>query len=181
VIHEYEKNATNEYETNNNDSLYDISNIKASSSVHESPIKTKADTFAEQQSQIAPVTKSEESIPKKFPTPEKERCTVDSKNGIKRADTLAIDNHMANSVTTMETPSACTNCAEILNIMQDIDEESNARTNIKRLKRLLASRREHFFSGIDSCPFSEMSKYIMNINRICMRRDDLIKFFILSI
>ncbi|KAH0953493.1 hypothetical protein HN011_009727 [Eciton burchellii] len=159
VIHEYEKNTTNECETNNNDSLYDISNIKTSSPVHKSPIKIKANerTFAEQQSQIAVVTKSEESTRKKFFTPEKKQCTVDSKNGIKKATTLAIGNHVANSMTTTETSSACTNCAEILNIVQDIDERSSARTNIKRLKQLLASRRERFFSGIDSSSFSEMN------------------------
>lgn len=81
-----------------------------------------------------------------------EQCNgeLDSKNDTKNIGASAFINSIVSPVTKVEIVTPCTRCAEISNIVQDIDDESDARTNIKRLKELIASKREDFFFGNDS-------------------------------
>jgi len=73
-----------------------------------------------------------------------------SKNDTKNISASAFNNSIVSPVTKVEIVTPCTRCAEISNIVQDIDDESDARTNIRRLKELIASKREDFFFGNDS-------------------------------
>ncbi|EZA48712.1 Testis-expressed protein [Ooceraea biroi] len=155
VIHECEKKSANESETNNNDSSYlkheDILNMKTSSPV--SSTKTKVDA----NSSHSPATKSKESIHQFFTPGKQQRNNGDSisKDGTEKPGTPAIGNGIAKD------SASCTNCAEIFNIVQDIDEGSNARADLKRLKQLIASRRKRFFLGTDS-PSSETNSKVTN-------------------
>lgn len=81
-----------------------------------------------------------------------EQCNgkLDSKNDTKSISASTFNNSIVSPVTKVQIVTPCTRCAEISNIVQDIDDESDARTNIRRLKELIASKREDFFFGNDS-------------------------------
>ncbi|XP_020277828.1 uncharacterized protein LOC109851792 isoform X2 [Pseudomyrmex gracilis] len=80
------------------------------------------------------------------------QCKLDSKINTEKPETSSLS--IISPVKVEINP--CVHCANITKLVGNIDEKSNARANIKRLKELIASRREHFFSG--NKPFSRLSK-----------------------
>lgn len=161
MIHEYKKSSANDYETNNNnnnDSSYDISNIKTSSPVSPVPSRVNYSQSLAKQESHSPAKKSEESIHQLVTPVKKQRHeNAVSKNQLEKINASA----MNNAATSGKGKASCSNCTEILNMVQDIDEKSNARADIKRLKQLIASQRERFFLGTDSSSCQEKSKCIM--------------------
>ncbi|XP_012226022.1 uncharacterized protein [Linepithema humile] len=91
-----------------------------------------------------------------FKSKQVEQCNgeLKSKNDTKNISASTFNNSIVSPVTKVEIVTPCTRCAEISNIVQNIDDESDARTNIRRLKELIASKRENFFLGIDDSTFS---------------------------
>lgn len=77
---------------------------------------------------------------------------LDPKNNIEKKDASVIDDSIVSSMINnkVKTTIPCTRCAEISDIMYNMDEVNDARANIKRLKELIASKREDFFFGNDS-------------------------------
>lgn len=145
-------NGTNTFVNgNNNDFLHNDSHQKSSPvSLTQNKMLIKK-SFIEQ---CHPTTEKK-STSNQFLKSKKEQCNGDlnSKNNIEKMTASVIDDSIISPVK-MKTPTSCTRCAEISNIVQDLDEGNNARNNIKRLKKLIASRREDFFFGNDSMSFS---------------------------
>lgn len=152
----YEEEETNDtfisVNGNNNDLLHnDLYQKPSPVSLTQNKMLTKK-SFIEQS--CHPTTEKK-SMSNQFLKSKKEQCNGDlnSKNNIERMTASVIDDSIISPVK-MKTTTSCTRCAEISNIVQDLDEGSNARDNIKRLKKLIASRREDFFFGSDSMSFS---------------------------
>lgn len=150
MIHEEEeKNDTFISENrNNNDLLYNDTLYQKTSSMSltQNKVLTK-NPFTGQSCQ--PMGKKK-STSNQLLKSKKEQCNgnLDSKNNMKKM--TVINDSIVSPMIKVETTTPCTRCAEISNIVQDLDERNDARANIKRLKKLIASRREDFFFGSDS-------------------------------
>lgn len=156
IYEEEEKGDTfvNENGNNNNDLLYNDTLYQKASTV--TPIQNKVlikKPFVEQS--YHPTTEKK-STSNQLVKSKKEQYNgdLDSKNNIKKMTESVINDSIVSPVIKVKTTTPCTRCAEISNIVQDLDEGNNARANIKRLKKLIASRREDFFFGSDSTSFS---------------------------
>ncbi|XP_072762066.1 uncharacterized protein [Anoplolepis gracilipes] len=75
---------------------------------------------------------------------------LDPKNNVEKINASVINDSIMNSTIKVKTTTPCTRCAEISDMMYNMDELNDARANIKRLKELMASKREDFFFGSDS-------------------------------
>ncbi|XP_071580595.1 uncharacterized protein [Temnothorax nylanderi] len=157
IYEEEEKNDTFiNINGNNNDLLYNDTLYQKTSPV--SPTQNKVlikKPFAGQS--YHPMTEKK-STSNQLLKSKKEQCNEDlgSKNNIKKMATSVINDSIVSPVIKVKstTTTPCTRCAEISHMVQDLDEGSNARANIKRLKKLIASKREDFFFGSDSTSFS---------------------------
>lgn len=160
IFEEEEKNNTYINENgNNNDLLYNETYQKVSLI---SPTQDKVLIKKPFTRQSCHSTTEKTYTPNQLPKPKNEQYNgdLDIKNNIEKITTSAINDSIVSPVIEVKTATPCTRCAEISNIVQDFDEESNARANIKRLKKLIASRREDFFFGSDvlSTSFAYSSK-----------------------
>lgn len=151
-----EKNDTfvNENGNNNNDLLYNDTLNQKTSTV--SPIQNKVlikKPFSEQSHHP---TTEKKSTSNQLLKSKKEQYNgdLDSKNNIMKMTESVISDSIVSPVIKVKTTTPCTRCAEISNIVQDLDEGNSARANIKQLKELIASRREDFFFGNDLSSFS---------------------------
>lgn len=97
-------------------------------------------------------TPTKENTSSRRVTSKEIQCKLDSKINTEKPETSSLS--IISPVKVEISP--CVHCANITNLVENIDEESNARANIKRLKELIASRREHFFS--ESKPLFRSSK-----------------------
>ncbi|XP_018397523.1 PREDICTED: uncharacterized protein LOC108775604 [Cyphomyrmex costatus] len=151
IYEEEEKNDTFINETrnnnNNNDLLYNDTLYQKTSSTSPTQNKVTKKSFTEQSCQLMTEKKSTSN---QLVKSKKEQCNgdLDSKNNTKKI--TVINDSVTSPVIKVETATSCTRCAEISNIVQDLDEGDDARANIKRLKKLIASRREDFFFGSNS-------------------------------
>ncbi|XP_018351652.1 PREDICTED: uncharacterized protein LOC108754099 isoform X2 [Trachymyrmex septentrionalis] len=155
MIYEEEKNDTFINENrNNNDLLYNDTLYQKTSSM--SLMQNKVLTKKPFTGQSCQPMGEKKSMSNQLLKSKKEQCNgdLDSKNNMKK---MTVINDIVVSPM-VETTTPCTRCAEISNIVQDLDERNNARANIKRLKKLIASRREDFFFGSDST-FSYSTSY----------------------
>jgi len=147
MIYEEEKNDTFINENrNNNDLLYNDTLYQKTSSM--SLTQNKMLTKKPFTGQSCQSMGEKKSISNQLLKSKKEQCNedLDSKNNVKKI-TVINDSVVSPKI---ETTTPCTRCAEISNIVQDLDERNDTRANIKRLKKLIASRREDFFFGSDS-------------------------------
>jgi len=156
IYEEEEKNDTfiNENENNSNDLLYNDTLYQKTSSV--SPTQNKVlikKPFTRQS--CHPMTEKK-STSSQLLKSKKVQCNgdLDSKNNVKKMTASLINDSIVSPVIKVKTTTSCTRCAEISNIVQDLDEGNNARANIEQLKKLIASRREDFFFGSDSTSLS---------------------------
>ncbi|KAG5308535.1 TEX14 kinase, partial [Pseudoatta argentina] len=157
IYEEEEKNDTFINENrNNNDLLYNDTLYQKTSSMSltQNKILTKK-PFTGQSYQP---TGEKKSMSNQLLKSKKEQCNgdLDSKNNMKKM--TVINDSVVSPMIKVKTTTPCTRCAEISNIVQDLDERNDARANIKRLKKLIASRREDFFFGSDST-FSYSTSY----------------------
>ncbi|XP_070512374.1 uncharacterized protein [Cardiocondyla obscurior] len=149
---EEEKNDTFTDINGNNDLLYnDTLHQKASSMSYTKNKVLMNKSFAGQSYHPTTVKKPTSNQLLKL---EKEQCNENLNSKINKEIAISAINDSIVSPIKIETTTTCTRCAEISNIVQDLDEGNNARANIKRLKKLIASRREDFFSGNDLPSFS---------------------------
>ncbi|XP_036149146.1 uncharacterized protein LOC105830040 isoform X2 [Monomorium pharaonis] len=160
VCEEEEKNDTYINENgNNNDPLYNETLYQKASSM--SPTQDKMLIKKPFTRQSCHPTTEKRSIPNQLPKSKKEQYNKnsDSKNNIEKITVSAINDSIVSPMIEVKTATPCIRCTEISNIVQDLDEKSDARSNIKRLKKLIASRREDFFFGSDtlSTSFSTFS------------------------
>lgn len=157
IYEEEEKNDTfinvNE---NNNDLLYNDTLNQKTSPMSQKKVLIKKPLV--EQSCLSPTTEKKSTSKQlmKSKKEQKEKCSgdLDSKNNIKNMTASVINDSIVSPIVKVKTTTPCTRCAEISNIVQDLDEGNNARANIKRLKKLIASKREDFFFGSDSTFFS---------------------------
>lgn len=152
MYEEEEKNDTfiNINGNSNNDLLYNDTLYQKTSPVSLTQNKMSIKkSFAGQSRQP---TTEKKSTSNQLLKSKKEQCNedLDSKNNIKKITSSVINDSIVSPVIKEKTTTPCTRCAEISNIVQDLDEGSNARANIQRLKKLIASKREDFFFGNDS-------------------------------
>ncbi|XP_018368395.1 PREDICTED: uncharacterized protein LOC108764590 isoform X1 [Trachymyrmex cornetzi] len=156
MIYEEEKNDTFINENrNNNDLLYNDTLYQKTSSM--SLTQNKMLTIKPFTGQSCQPMGEKKSMSSQLLKSKKEQCNgdLDSKNMKKMT---VINDSVVSPIIKVETTTPCTRCAEISNIVQDLDEKNDARANIKRLKKLIASRREDFFFGSDST-FSYSTSY----------------------
>lgn len=139
---------------NHNDLLYNDTLYQKTSSATLTQSKSSIKKpFIGQSSAMEP-TMEKKSTSNQLLKYKKEQCNgdLDSKSIIKSPTASIISDNIVSPV--IKEKTTCTRCAEISNIVQDLDEGNNARANIKRLKKLIASKREDFFFGSDSTSFS---------------------------
>ncbi|KAL6261075.1 hypothetical protein P5V15_008608 [Pogonomyrmex californicus] len=152
IYEEEEKNNTTINENgNNNDLLYNDTLHQKISPV--TPVQnTVRKPFVGQSYCSMMEKKSSNQISKECFKSKKEQCNgdLDSKNNIEKINASEINDSIVSPIIKVRPISPCTRCVEISNIVQDLDEGNNARENIKRLKKLIASKREDFFFGSDS-------------------------------
>ncbi|KMQ90571.1 Testis-expressed protein 14 [Lasius niger] len=154
MIHEEEeKDSTcmSKCGNNNNDLLYNDKNALYKKAFAASPIQNKALIRK-------PIAKSSHCpIIKKSSSNQFLKCKkkqynedLDAKNNVEETDASVIDDSIVSPMIEVKTTTPCTHCAEISGIMYNMDQVNDARANIKRLKELIASKREDFFFGNDS-------------------------------
>ncbi|XP_025988995.1 uncharacterized protein LOC105197224 isoform X2 [Solenopsis invicta] len=156
IYEEEEKNDmyVNENGNISNDLLYNETLYHKASSTSPTQDKVIKNSFAKQSCHP---TMKKRFTPNHLPKPEKEQCSEDSDSisSIKKITMSTINDSIVSPVTKVKTATPCIRCAEVSNMVQDLDEESDARANLKRLKQLIASRRVDFFgSDVLSTSFS---------------------------
>ncbi|XP_050453776.1 uncharacterized protein LOC126852726 isoform X1 [Cataglyphis hispanica] len=153
MIHEEEKNSTymSKRTDNSNDLLYNDNNALYKKTFDVTSIQNKAlIRRPSTKSSHCPIEKKSSS--NQFLKFRKKQYSddLDSQNNVEKTDASVIDDSIVSSMIKVRNTTSCTRCAEITDMMYNMDEVNDARANIKRLKELIASKREDFFSGNDS-------------------------------
>lgn len=134
---------------NNNDLLYDDNNAqlhKKTFSMFSIQNKALKKPYAKSH---CPMIETKSSSNQFLKVKKKYNEDLDSKNNVKKTDE-SIDDSIVSSMIKVTATTPCTRCTEISDMMYNMDEVNDARANIKRLKELIASKREDFFFGNDS-------------------------------
>ncbi|XP_029673608.1 uncharacterized protein LOC115241814 isoform X2 [Formica exsecta] len=153
MIHEEEeKNSTCKCADNSNDLLYNDNNALYKKTFDVSSVQNKAlirNQFAK--SSHCPMIEKKSSSNQFLKFKKKQYDDdLDSENNVEKTDASVIDDSIVSSMIKVRNTTPCIRCAEITDMMYNMDEIYDARANIKRLKELLASKREDFFFGNDS-------------------------------
>lgn len=155
MIHEEEeKNSTcmSKCADNSNDLLYNDNNALYKKTFDVSSVQNKAlirNQFAK--SSHCPMIEKRSSSNQFLKFKKKQYDDdLDSENNVEKTDASVIDDSIVSSMIKVRNTTPCIRCAEITDMMYNMDEINDARANIKRLKELLASKREDFFFGNDS-------------------------------
>lgn len=154
MIHEEEeKNSTcmSKRADNSNDLLYNDNNAFYKKTFDVSSIQNKA-LIRRPSAKSSHCSIEKKSSSNQFLKFRKKQYSDDlgSQNNIEMTDASVIDDSIVSSMIKVRNTTSCTRCAEITDMMYNMDEVNDARANIKRLKELIASKREDFFSGNDS-------------------------------
>jgi len=142
---------------NNNDLLYDDNNALCKKTFSVFPIQNKALSKKPIAKSHCPMTETKPSSNQFLKFNKKYNEDLDSKNNVKNTDEF-VDDSIVSSMIKVTAATPCTRCTEISDMMYNMDEVNDARANIKRLKELIASKREDFFFGNDSMLSSYSSK-----------------------
>lgn len=143
---------------NNNDLSYDDNNTLRKKTFSVFPIQNKTLNKKPIAKSHCPMLETKPSSSNQFLKFKKTyNEDLDSKNNVKNTDEF-VDDSIVSSMIKVTSGTPCTRCSEISNMMYNMDEVNDARANIKRLKELIASKREDFFFGNDSMLSSYSSK-----------------------
>ncbi|XP_025269002.1 uncharacterized protein LOC105254410 isoform X1 [Camponotus floridanus] len=134
---------------NNNDLLYDDNNALRKKTFSVFPIQNKTLNKKPIAKSHCPMIETKPSSNQFLKFKKKYNEDLDSKNNVKNTDEF-VDDSIVSSMIKVTASTPCTRCSEISNMMYNMDEVNDARANIKRLKELIASKREDFFFGNDS-------------------------------
>lgn len=159
IYEEEEKSSMSKFEgNNNNDLLYNDNNALHKKTFSVSLIQNKALSKKPFTKSHCPMMETKSFSNQFLKFKKKYDEDLDPKNNVKKIDESVDDSIVSSSMINVRATTPCSRCSEISDMMYNMDEMNDARANIKRLKELIATKREDFFFGNDSILSSYSSK-----------------------
>lgn len=157
MIYEEEEKSSKFEGNNNNDLSYNDNNALHKKTFSVSSIQNKALNKKPFAKSYCPIMETKSFSNQFLKFKKKYDEDLDSKNNVKKIDE-SVDDSIVSSMINVRATTPCSRCSEISDMMYNLDEINDARANIKRLKELIATKREDFFFGNDSMLSSYSSK-----------------------